>query len=186
MRSDLRPIRSGPTSGGMTHAAALDPFFCGVRSLGEDARMASATAVAGGELMKASGEVILARLDILARGLADPQKADLGEISLMGTEKVEALSESAASLSRNLGAVSERLSRSAAEEATLAGRVVEAMASASSPQALAAAQYDYALGWWGRAAGQMLSLSHEMLQAQSEALKPIHAAAVANATRLKR
>lgn len=169
----------------MTHAAALDPFFCGVRSLGQDARTATATAVAGGELMKASGEVILARLEILAKGMADPRQTDLREISLMSSEKVEALSESAATLGRNLGAVGDRLSRSAATEVSLASQAAGAMASASSPQALAAVQYDYALGWWSRAAGQMLSLSHDMLAAQSEALKPIHATAVANAKRLK-
>ena len=186
MRPGLRPAGYGPTSGGMTHAAALDPFFCGARSLGQDARTAAATAAAGGELLKASGDVILARLEILAKGMADPRQADLREISLMSSEKVEALSESAATLTRNLGAVGDRLSRSAATEVTLASEAAGAMASASSPQAMAAAQYDYALGWWNRAAGQMLTLSHEMLKAQSEALKPIHATAVANARRLKR
>jgi hypothetical protein len=186
VKPGLRPVGSGPTSGGMTHAAVLDPLFDGARSLGQDARTAAATAVAGGELMKASGDVILARLEILAKGMADPRQADLGEISLMGCEKVEALSEAAATLTRNLGAVGDRLSRSAATEVSLASQAAGAMASARSPEAMAAAQYDYALGWWSRAADQMLTLSHEMLKAQSEALQPIHATAVANAKRLKR
>ncbi|CAN5196749.1 hypothetical protein BH09PSE1_BH09PSE1_19570 [soil metagenome] len=167
-------------------STSLDKFFSGARSVGRDARSATATAVAGGEMMKAAGDVIAARMEILAAGMADPRKTDLKEISLMSSEKVEALSESAASLTRNLGALGDRLSQSAADEMALAGKAAGVMASASTPQAFAAAQYDYALGWWSRAAGQMLTLNSEMLKAQAEALKPVHDTAVANAKRLKR
>lgn len=170
----------------MTSPTPLDPFFAGAASVGRDARAATATAVAGGEMMKAAGDVISARMEILAKGLADPRRADFEEISLMSSEKVEALSESAASLTRNLGDLGGRLSSSAAEEMSIASRAAEALASAKTPQAFAAAQYDYALGWWSRATGQMLSLNTELLKAQSEALKPIHATAMANARRLKR
>ena len=48
------------------------------------------------------------------------------------------------------------------------------------------AQYSYVLGWWSRAAGQMLTLNTELLKGQAEALKPIHRTAVANARRLKK
>lgn len=170
----------------MTNPTSLDQFFSGARSVGRDARAATATAVAGGEMMKAASDVIAARMEILANGLADPRKADFKEISLMSSEKVEALSESAASLTRNLGALGDRLSQSAAEEMALAGKAAEAMSGASTPQAFAAVQYDYALGWWSRATGQMLTLNTEMLKAQAQALKPIHDTAVANAKRLKR
>jgi hypothetical protein len=44
----------------------------------------------------------------------------------------------------------------------------------------------WVFGWWGRASSQALSLNAEMLKAQAEALKPIHAAATANARRLKK
>ncbi len=170
----------------MTHPTSLDQFFSGARSVGRDARAATATAVAGGEMMKAAGDVISARMEILAKGMADPRQTDFKEISLMSSEKVEALSESAATLTRNLGALGERLSQSAAQEMSIASKAAEAMASAATPQALAAAQYDYALGWWSRATGQMLTLNTEMLKAQAQALKPIHDTAVANAKRLKR
>lgn len=170
----------------MTKPTSLDQFFSGARSVGRDARAATATAVAGGEMMKAAGDVIAARMEILASGMADPRKADFKEISLMSSEKVEALSESAASLTRNLGALGDRLSQSAAEEMSIASKAASEMSAASTPQAFAAAQYDYALGWWSRAASQMLTLNTEMLKAQSQALKPIHDTAVANAKRLKR
>jgi hypothetical protein len=170
----------------MTSPTSLDKFFSSARSVGRDARAATATAVAGGEMMKAAGDVVAARLEILAAGMADPRKTDFKEISLMSSEKVEALSESAASLTRNLGALGDRLSQSAAQEIALANKAASTMATAATPQAFATAQYDYALGWWSRAAGQMLTLNTEMLKAQAQALKPIHDTAVANAKRLKR
>jgi hypothetical protein len=164
----------------------LDKFLADSRRAARNARSAATTAVAGGEMMKAAGDVIVARLEILAAGMADPARADLTEIALMGAEKTEALSEAAASLSRNLGDVGGRLSKSAMDELGHAGKAATAMAAAATPQAFAAAQYDYAMGWWGRAAGQMLTLNTELLKAQADALKPIHDTAVANAKRLKK
>ena len=170
----------------MTASSQLDKFLTDTRTVGRNASSATATAVAGGEMMKAAGDVIAARLEILAAGMADPRKTDLKEIALMSSEKTEAMAESAASLTRNLGAVGERLSHSAADEMARAGKAASAMATAASPQAFAKVQYDYALGWWSRAAGQMLTLNTEVLKAQAEALKPIHHTAMANAKRLKR
>ena len=170
----------------MTATSQLDRFLRDTRAVGKNASSATATAVAGGEMIKAAGDVIAARLEILAAGVADPRKTDLKEIALMSSEKSEAMAESAASLTRNLGALSERLSHTAADEMARAGKAASAMATSASPQAFAAVQYDYALGWWSRAAAQMLTLNTEMLKAQSEALKPIHRTAVANAARLKR
>ncbi len=164
----------------------LDKFLTDSRRAATNARSAATTAVAGGEMMKAAGDVIVARLEILAAGMADPARADLTEIALMGSEKTEALSEAAASLSKNLGDVGERLSKSAMDELGHAGKAATAMAAAATPQAFAAAQYDYAMGWWGRAAGQMLTLNTELLRAQAEALKPIHDTAMANARRLRK
>jgi hypothetical protein len=122
----------------------------------------------------------------MAAGMADPGKADLTEISLMSSEKVEALSASVSSVTRNFGDLSDRLTRSAANEMHLASRAASAMAGAADPVALATLQYSYALDWWGRAAGQMLTLNTELLKVQADALHPIHKTAVANARRLKR
>lgn len=164
----------------------FDRFFADARRATRNAQSATTTAVAGGEMLQAAGDVIAARLEIMRAGMVDPRKADLKEMSLMSSEKVEALSESAATLTRNLGSLSGRLSKSAADEVGIASRAASAMAGAVSPAALAAAQYDYAVGWWGRAMGQALTLNTEILKAQADALKPIHDTAVANARRLKR
>jgi hypothetical protein len=170
----------------MTAQTQLDRFLSDTRKVGRNARSAANTATAGGEMMQAASDVIAARLGIMAAGLANPAKADLAEMSLMSSEKVEALSASAATLGANLGDLGARLSKSASDEMALASKAASSMAGASSPAAFAAVQYDYALGWWSRAAGQMLTLNTELLKAQADALKPIHDTAVANAKRLKR
>ena len=48
------------------------------------------------------------------------------------------------------------------------------------------AQYSYAVGWWSRAAAQMLTVNSALLKGQADALRPIHKTAVANAKRLKK
>lgn len=155
------------------------------RKLNRNATTAARTAVSGGEMLEAASSVIAARLQIMAEGMADPRKADLAELSLMSTEKVQAMSESACAVSRTLGDIGGRLNANALDEAGRASRAVAAMAGAASPAAAFQAQYAYAVGWWSRAAGQMLTLNTELLKGQAEALAPIHDKAVANARRLK-
>lgn len=164
----------------------LDKAIKGGKRLRKDATTATLTAASGGEMLRAASDVIAARLNIMAEGLANPMKADMREMSLMGTEKVEALSESVSAVAGNLGDLTARISKSALDEVGFAQRAAADILGAATPQAAATAQYDYAVGWWGRAAGQMLTLNTELLKAQSDALKPIHSAAVANAKRLKR
>ena len=113
-------------------------------------------------------------------------EADMREMSLMGSEKVEALTASAHAVANNLGDVAARVSRSALDEVTHARQAAARIAAAASPQAAATAHYDYAVAWWGRAAAQMLTLNTELMKAQADAMAPIHSAAVANAARLKR
>jgi len=151
-----------------------------------NAGSAATTASNGGEMMRAASDVIAARLTIMAEGLANPMKADMREMSLMGTEKMEAITASATAVAGNLGDLAARVSKSAMDEVAHAQKAATAIAAAGSPQAAAAAHYTYAVAWWGRAAGQMLTLNTELLKAQADALKPIHTAAVANAKRLKR
>lgn len=167
----------------MTH---IDKAARNGRRLARNNQSAADTAVAGGEMLHAAGEVISARLEIMAAGLADPAKANLAEISLMSSEKVEAMSASVSTVTRNFGDLSDRLTRSAANEIHLASRAAAAMATAPDPAAFATLQYNYAVSWWGRAAGQLLTLNTELLKVQAEALHPIHKTAVANARRLKR
>ena len=156
------------------------------RRLTRDGARAASTALSGGEMMKAAGDVINARLEIMAAGMVDPRKADLKEISLMSSEKVEALSASASAVAKTFGDIGGRLGSGVMTEAGLATRAVTAMASAASPAAAMKTQYDYAVGWWSRAAGQMLTLNSAMLKGQADAMRPIHKTAVDNAKRLKK
>ena len=139
-----------------------------------------------GEMLHAAGEVVAARLTLMAAGLADPSKVDLKEMALMGSEKVEALSASAAAVTQTFGEIGGRLGAGAVTEMGLASRAIAGMAAARDPAGLAQAQYTYALGWWGRAISQALTFNTGMLKVQTEALRPIHKAAVANARRLKK
>jgi hypothetical protein len=156
------------------------------RRLTRNAASAASTARDGGEMLQAAGDVINARLGIMAAGLADPLKADLKEMSLMSTEKVEAVTASATAVVRTFGGIGERLGANALTEAGLASRAASTMATALTPAGMMQAQYSYAVGWWSRAAGQMLTLNTELLKAQAAALHPIHKTAVANAKRLKK
>ncbi|CAN5219734.1 hypothetical protein BH10PSE2_BH10PSE2_12560 [soil metagenome] len=164
----------------------LDRFLSDTRRMGRNAQAATTTAVASGEMLKAAGDVIAARLEIMAAGLANPGKADFKEMSLMSSEKVEALSASAQTIASNFTDLSARMSKSAMDEVDHASRAASAMSTAASPAALAGAQYAYAVGWWGRMTGQMLTLNTELLKAQADALRPVHDTAVANARRLKK
>ncbi|MGA0543735.1 phasin family protein [Brevundimonas sp. VNH65] len=163
----------------------LDDFLRDSRAAARNARAASDAAVAGGEMMRAAGEVIAARLDILAAGLADPSKADLTEISLMSSEKIEAASASAAALTRGLGDVGDSVARQVADEMEQAGKAVSRLAFAATPQAFVEAQTAWLTGWIGRAGAFSVGLTGGVLKAQADAWKPIQDAAAANARRLR-
>lgn len=164
----------------------LDKALRDSRRMQKNATSAVMTAVSGGEMLRAASDVIAARMNIMAEGMANPTKIDVAEMSLMGTEKAEAFSASAAAVAGDLGDLAARLSKSAMDEVVHAQKAATAITSAATPAGAATAQFNYAVAWWGRAAGQMLTLNTGILKAQSDAMKPIHSAAVANAKRLKR
>lgn len=143
-------------------------------------------AVVGAELLAASAQVIAARTALMARGLTDPGGQDMVELSLMSSEKTEALTASADALSASAGAIGQRLGQAVVDEGALALRAASEMAEARTPAEAAEAQFRYALGWWGRAAAQAMTLNDEMMKAQADAVAPIHKTALANARRLKR
>lgn len=156
------------------------------RRLTRQATSAANAALSGGEMLQAAGDVINARMGIMAAGMTDPRRIDLKEMSLMSTEKVEALSASASAMAKTFGDIGGRVGSSALTEAGLASKAAASIASATTPAAALQAQYNYAVGWWSRAAGQMLTLNGELLKAQADVLRPIHKTAVANAKRLKK
>ena len=156
------------------------------RRLTRDGARAAQTALSGGEMLQAAGDVINARLEIMAAGMTDPRKIDLTEMSLMSSEKVEALSASASAMAKTFGDIGGRLGSSVVSEAGLASKAAASIASASTPAAAMQAQYSYAVGWWSRATAQMLTLNTTLLKGQADAMRPIHRTAVDNAKRLKK
>ena len=137
-------------------------------------------------MLAASAEVIAVRTTRMAQGLTDPKGQDMVELSLMTSEKTAAMAASAEALAANAGAVGERLGRDALDEGLRAMRAATEMADAGSPAEAVQAQFRYAMGWWGRAAAQALTLNGELIKAQTEAMAPIHKTATANAKRLRK
>jgi len=147
---------------------------------------AARTARAGQELLQASGDVIARRLEIVADGLRDPLKADLRELSLMGSEKVEALTASAAVGLNTAAGMAATTAAVVSRETAAAQDALGAVLKASSPAEAALAQGAWATAAMGRAVSDGWAFGATMLKLQAEALSPIHAAAVANAKRLKK
>lgn len=150
------------------------------------ARRALKNARAGHELAEASASVIARRMEIVGQALADPLRADHVELGLMGAEKVEALAASAGAACVGALDLADRAGRIAAREGQAAAAHLSDLSSASSLVEAAGRQAAWNMGVWTRAVVDGWTLGGALLKAQAEALAPIHAAATANARRLKR
>ncbi len=149
-------------------------------------RQAARTARAGQELLQASGDVIARRLEIVAEAVRDPLKADLREMSLMGSEKVEALSASASVGLNAAASLAATTAAVAARETAAAQTALGSVLKAGNPAEAALAQGAWVTAAMSRAVSDGWAFGATMLKLQADALAPIHAAAVANAKRLKR
>ncbi|HYC97284.1 phasin family protein [Brevundimonas sp.] len=147
---------------------------------------ATRTARAGQELLQASGDVIARRLEIVADGLRDPLRADIREMSLMGSEKVEALTASATAGLNGAMSLAATTAAAAARETAAAQGALNAVLTARNPAEAALAQGGWVAAAMGRAVSDGWAFGATMLKLQAETLAPIHAAAIANAKRLKR
>lgn len=150
------------------------------------ARHAARTARASRELIEASGDVVARRLEIMAEAVRDPLKADYAELSLMGSEKVEALTAAAAIGVSGAVRAAETVRRVAERETAAARQALDAIAGASTPAEAVGVQGKWALDAWSRSLRDGWALGASMLKLQADALQPIHAAATANASRLKK
>lgn len=137
------------------------------------------------DTLRAAGEVIAARLAILASAAADPANADFAEIRLMSAEKIEALTASGAVLADRMAAEGDRFGESIMDETRLGLDVARRMSTAGSPGEALAVHAQWAVGWWGRASARALLLNAAALEAQQAAFEPIRRAALDNAERLK-
>ena len=146
---------------------------------------AARTARAGQETAEASAQVIARRLAIMGEALADPLRADHAELGRMGTEKVEALTASAGAVASGALDLADQGRRIADRESVEASAHLARLARADSLTGAAALQTAWGLGLWSRAVADSWTMGDAMLKLQAQALSPIHAAAVANARRLK-
>lgn len=147
---------------------------------------AARAARAGQELLEASGDVIAKRLGIVADAMRDPTKADLRELTLMGSEKVEALNASARIGAAGAMALAQTAQTVAARETAAAGRAFDAVMKSTSPAEAMVAQGTWAAHAFTRSMQDGWAMGAAMLKLQTDALQPIHAAATANAKRLRK
>lgn len=147
---------------------------------------AARAARAGQELLEASGDVIAKRLGIVADAMRDPTKADLRELSLMGSEKVEALNASARIGAAGAMALAQTAQTVAERETAAASQAFDAVMKSTSPVEAMAAQGTWAANAFARSMQDGWALGAAMLKLQTDALQPIHAAATANAKRLRK
>ena len=147
---------------------------------------AARAARAGQELLEASCDVIARRLNIVAAAMRDPSKADMRELTLMGSEKVEALNASARIGVTGAMALAQSAQTVAARETAAAGRAFDAVMKSTSPIEALTAQGMWAADAWTRSMQDGWAMGAAMLKLQTDALQPIHAAATANAKRLRK
>jgi len=147
---------------------------------------AARAARAGQELLEASGDVIARRLAIMAEAIADPARADMAELTLMGSEKLDAMTKSARIGLNGAAVLAQTAGSMAARETATAGRAFDAVLKSETPAQALAAQGAWAAGAWTRTMEQGWAMGAALLKLQTDALQPIHAAATANAERLRK
>ncbi|RZJ27222.1 MAG: hypothetical protein EON85_11695 [Brevundimonas sp.] len=147
---------------------------------------AARAARAGQELLEASGDVIARRLGIVADAMRDPSRADMTELALMGSEKLEAMNASARIGMSGAMALAQTAQAAATRETAAASQAFDAVMKSTSPVEAMTAQGAWAADAWTRSLEQGWAMSAALLKLQTDALQPIHAAATANARRLKR
>ena len=147
---------------------------------------AARTARAGQETAEASAQVIARRLAIMGEALADPLRADHAELGRMGVEKVEALTASAGAVAAGALDLADQGRRIADREGLEASAHLARLSKADSLAGAAALQAAWGVGLWSRALSDSWDMGNAVLKLQAQALSPIHAAAVANAKRLRK
>lgn len=138
------------------------------------------------ELATASAAVVQRRLEIVQAALADPLRADHVELGRMGAEKVEALAASAGAACVGALDLADRSARAALRESAEAEAHLARLARTGGGLDTVVEQTNWALGVWSRALATSWTLGGALLKSQAETLAPIHAAATANARRLRR
>lgn len=147
---------------------------------------AARTVRAGQETAEASAQVIARRLTIMGEAMANPLRADHAELGRMGPEKVEALTASAGAVASGAMDLADQGRRIANREGAEASAHMARLSKTDNLAGAAALQAAWGMGVWSRALSDSWNMGEAVLKMQAKALSPIHAAAVANARRLKK
>ena len=147
---------------------------------------AARTVRAGQETAEASAQVIARRLTIMGEAMANPLRADHVELGRMGSEKVEAMTASAGAVASGALDLADQGRRIADREGAEASAHMTRLSKTDSLAGAAALQAAWGMGLWSRALSDSWDIGNAVLKLQAKALSPIHAAAVANAKRLKK
>ena len=148
--------------------------------------LAGSNVVFGNELAVASGQVIVTRMALGMKAMGDPANADHRELARILPEKSEALSAAGAILLQRSGEAVHQAATFAVNEMMAAARATMAMATCSSPTAIAAAHGNFVLAWLDRVTAQAIALGMMAVRSQHAAMAPFHQAVIANAERLGR
>jgi hypothetical protein len=138
-----------------------------------------------GEMMLASAQVIGHRTHRMAKAGAIPNARDQREFTLMGQEKLEAASESAMAMGRQIANAHSRLGMRAWQDMMAAG---SAMMSLATSRSITDAMTGHArlANTVTRSAASAGELSDVAAKLVNHGMKPIHSRATANARRLGR
>lgn len=103
----------------------------------------------------------------------------------MVPEKSKAFSDSGSVLFSKSMQIGQSLSRYFADEMGHTAKTMMAVWTSRHPMDVVAAQADGAITWFGRMAAESESICLNSLEAQGDAMAPIHKAATANVARLR-
>jgi O-methyltransferase involved in polyketide biosynthesis len=147
---------------------------------------ATRNANSGSDLAIAAGQVIAKRVALGVAAAFDPMRADHAEFGRMVPEKMEAFSASGMIMMQQATQAGKQITRFASDAIMTATRATLAMASSTSPAALAQTQGRFALAWFEQAASNFMAIGVLALGAQEAALVPIQQTIAANTKRLGR
>ena len=136
------------------------------------------------DLTVAAGQVVARRMALgMASGL-NPSQSDRAEFARMVPEKVEAFSAANRIMLSQSSLLAQEMTRLASEEVHASARATLAMASCTSPMALATAHGRFMLDWFNRATANFVALGMMSIGAQDAAMAPLVQQVAVNVARL--
>lgn len=138
------------------------------------------------DIATAAGQIIAKRVALGMAAAIDPLGADHAEFGRMMPEKIEAFSNAGAIIVEKTNQAGWALTRLASDEVMTTARATIAIATCTSPMAVAEAQGRFALDWFNRATTNFFALGMLALGVHEAAMVPIQETVAANTERLGR